>query len=99
MIAISRNDADQSEEDNIFANEITDESFNGLFRSSGSTTSFKFEGYKSREQRCRVKLTKGRLDIGKTAREWMRWNDVMRSVADIAPFVSCRCFTGLDDPC
>jgi hypothetical protein len=25
MIAISRNDADQSEEDNIFADEITDE--------------------------------------------------------------------------
>jgi hypothetical protein len=23
----------------------------------------------------------------------------MRSAADIAPFVSCRCFTGLDDLC
>jgi hypothetical protein len=80
MIAISRNGADQSEEDNIFANEITDGSFNALFRSSGSATSFKFEGYKSREQLCRVKLTNDRLDIDKTALEWMQWNDVMRSV-------------------
>jgi hypothetical protein len=44
-------------------------------------------------------LANDRLDIGKTARERMQWNDVMCSVADIAPFVSCRCFTGLDDLC
>jgi hypothetical protein len=28
-----------------------------------------------------------------------RDNKTMRSVADIAPFVPCRCFAGLDDLC